>query len=94
MRVLLVLLFGILFFKQAEAQTENVEKIQSEIANLIGELKKETPVNYMKYLNQFEGFKHGLWIESIKGQIEFVNYDLGLKDGKTTIYYTNGKKGC
>jgi hypothetical protein len=65
---------------------------QDKIANLVSELNKVTSINYMKHINQVEGYKQGLWIEPTNGRIWFVNYDQGLRHGIMTIYHTNGAK--
>lgn len=92
MKVTVALILGFLLSCQTHAQSNRIEQLQSEIANLVAEMKKETKVNNMKHINQVEGFKDGLWIESTNGGLWFVNYKMGLKDGKMSIYYTNGQK--
>ena len=89
--------FSLLFFLlvvqiSAQDKSAKIQNLQDQIAKTIGEIKKISKVNYMKHYNQVEGFKHGLWIESTNGEIWFTNYDMGLKHGKQTIYYTGGMK--
>ena len=88
---LLILVVGL----QVSGQQKNEAKIQllqEKIAQLVGELQKETQLNTMKHVNQVEGFKDGLWIESTNGEFWFTNYKMGLKDGKMNVFYTSGKK--
>lgn len=94
MRFFLIILILFLGFNISGQQFNNTKiiEIQDKIAKLIGELKKETSVNYMKHFNQVEGFKQGLWIESTNGYLWFINYKGGLKDGNMLIYYTSGIK--
>jgi len=87
-----VILFFIFKVNGQQINNSKILKLQDKIAQMIGELKNETSVNYMKHINQVEGFKQGLWIESTNGEVWFANYDLGLKHGDLTIYSTSGKK--
>ena len=73
-------------------QHSKIADIQDQIAKLISSLRTETSVNYMKHINQVEGYKQGLWIESTNNRIWFVNYEKGLRHGKMTIYHTIGSK--
>ena len=95
MKSFVVLLFILFIGQQLTGQPKNEAKIQllqEKIAQLVGELQKETQLNTMKHVNQVEGFKDGLWIESTNGEFWFTNYKMGLKDGKMNVFYTSGKK--
>lgn len=95
MRISFLTVLILIFVVQVSGQQINKSKIielQDSIALMIGKLKKETSVNYMQHINQVEGFKQGLWIESTNGEVWFINYDQGLKHGDLTVYYTFGKK--
>jgi len=77
---------------KAQQNEAKIQVLQEKIAQLVGELSKVTQLNYMQHVNQVEGFKHGLWIESSNGELWFINYKMGLKDGKLTVFYKTGKK--
>jgi len=49
--LLLLLLIGIQLFGQS-TNNERIIEIQDEIASLVGKLKQESSVNYMKHFNQ------------------------------------------
>ncbi len=85
---LLTLSFSYLF---GQTNDERIDELQDRIAQTVGELKSLGKVNYMKHVNQVEGYKQGLWLESTNGELWFTNYELGLRHGDLTIYYTSGK---
>ena len=95
MKSFVVLLLSLVVGLQLPGQQKNeakIQQLQEKIAQLVGELQKETQLNTMKHVNQIEGYKEGLWIESTNGEFWFINYKTGLKDGRMNVFYTSGKK--
>ena len=90
--LLFLLLFGGLSLRAQQDNEAKIQSLQERIAQLVGELQKVTKLNYMQHVNQVEGYKQGLWIESTNGEFWFTNYKMGKKDGKMTVFYTSGKK--
>jgi antitoxin component YwqK of YwqJK toxin-antitoxin module len=76
---------------QSDRKVE-IENRQKKIVQAIGDLDKISSVNYLKHINQVEGYKDGIWIESTNGNIWFINYKMGLKEGVTSAYYLSGQK--
>jgi len=89
--LLFILVIPIFGCSQAD-QNDKIEAKQKEIMKAIAELNGMTSVNYMKHVNQVEGFKDGIWIESTNGFLWFINYKMGLKEGQMNVYYLQGQK--
>ena len=78
MKTLMVLLFLLLVGIHLEGQPRDEAKIQllqEKIAQLVGELQKETQLNTMKHVNQVEGYKEGLWIFKSFKVGEWISHD-------------------
>ncbi len=95
-KLLLIILWtftsSIFVFGQ-ELREKDIEKFQDQIIQLIKKQSENLSINQYKHINQVVGLKDGLWIESDRGNIWFIKYTEGKRNGKFYSYSLfTGKK--